>query len=75
MRAKAGKKRISTTVPEAEVEGFRAELGVVRSHCLRARGGACSSFVCVMYVEMCWSGGSMSVRGDRASGLVEWTAI
>lgn len=39
MRAKAGKKRISTTVPEAEVEGFRAELGVVRSHRYVCAGG------------------------------------
>lgn len=29
VRAKAGKKRISTTVPEAEADSFRAELGVV----------------------------------------------
>lgn len=30
VRAKAGKRRISTTLPDAEAEDFRAELAVVR---------------------------------------------
>lgn len=33
VRAKAGKKRISTTVPKADADAFRAELGVVRCVC------------------------------------------
>lgn len=45
VRAKAGKRRISTTVPDAEAENFRAELAVVRA-CVGLDASGC---VCVCF--------------------------